>query len=618
MSCLSSRKPVLEDCGRPKLGAPIRQALLSVKLIMIQSTRTSHKLSNLFVMLCADGLYFYDSINPEAVDKVKAYVILNEPEWNVTNILDHNKKKFILVIQTSVSKCEIHFRDFSELDIWSKCITNGYTNHQSSNTSENNSTTLNSGNGDETVILATNNDNDSLLHNITSSTRVSILSITVPSQSELPNDPDLCKVEDLEFCCKLVMGNTVFQTITVSVLSPEMNKAKSNKRSTCFNLAVNEKDTNHSFVFQKATTPNVLNIILYQRKRRSDNSGRWAVRGVLNLDIDCARASGDVKDAFTPRPSCIFDPSEKSMSISVVVRSRYDEESLGRVTFGAPLKSVMERMDTNDGHKLMVPDVMYQCLAYLWKHSLKTQGIFRVSGNKNRMKGYVSELDQSPSGTLPLKKFEDENTVAGIMKLYLRELPEPLINYDKYEEMLIAGGAAADILAPKDNSNPMNALIAIKQFASSAATKDMEKPPLESTLERLRNLTQELPEAHYLLLKYTCHLLHCITHHSDVNFMKPTNLAIVFGPVFGSPSPDLDISKQEMLTGHLPYLSRSTEIMIVNWEQVFPNSNGMVELIECNNNITMFQKHQAQKSSDLQLQAQKSSDLQNVDSLVNE
>jgi len=607
MSCLINRTPVIEECGRYKLSPPVRQALLSVKLIVVCSTRISHKLSNLFVLLCDNGLFFYEASNPEAQDKIKSIIRVDEPQWEVTSALDHNKKKFVLHIETMKSKCEIHFREFSELDIWSKSISAAHTRflsnnaqHGNPNSAQNNSdqqqtqqTDSVNGSGSAVNIDSSVVSSSSSSTNIMSSTRVTILSVTIPCQSELPHDTDTTKVEELEFCIKLVMGHTVHQSSIISDVSMDKSKVKSNKKTMLFHLAQNEKDNHFSFTFQKATTPNVLNIILYQKKKKSE---KWNVRGVLNLDIDCARASGDIKDAFTPRPSSIFDPSEKSLNMSVVIRSRYDSESLDRVTFGAPLSSVMNRADSN-GQKMVVPDVMYQCLAYLWKHSLKTQGIFRVSGNKNRMKGYVSELDQSLSGTLPLKKFEDENTVAGIMKLYLRELPEPLISYEKYEEMLIAGGASQDILAPKDKSNPMNALNAIKQFASSAATKDMEQPPLDDTLEKLRKLTRELPEAHYLLLKYTCHLLHCITHHSDINFMKPTNLAIVFGPVFASPSPDLDISKQEMLTGHLPYLSRSTEIMIVNWAQVFPNSNGMVELLECNNNLDLFQKQQAQKQT---------------------
>jgi len=576
------------------MGLPIRQALLTIKTNIIQGKRVSSKGKNSFVILCDEGIFCFDATNPEATSNVTCYIKLDEQEWEQTDVVDHKMKKFALCINTVKSKCEFHFRDFNELDLWKKSIVNAQKRAQ---LSKNNGMKGNNNNN-------TSNNNDPNSHElqnmsseseITANTRITIHSVTIPTSSELEHSSrDDDRIEDLEFFCKIVMGHDVHKTQIVSIDSYEKSKVKLNKRVCTFILGEKEGDESCTFTFHKVATPNVLTVILYQRKKKN-RDGPFTVRGVLNLDIDCARSSGDIRDSFTPRPSGIYNQPEKSLNISVVVRTRYDGDSLKKVTFGAPLRSVMDRYV--DNQKLMIPDVMYQCLAYLWKHSLKTQGIFRVSGNKNRMRSYVSELDQSRSGTLPLKKFEDEHTVAGIMKLYLRELPEPLITYDKYEAMLLAGGASRDILKPKDKSNPMNALNAIKQFASSAATKDLEQPPLDDTLEQLRQLTRELPESHYLLLKYTCHLLHCITHYSDVNFMKPTNLAIVFGPVFASPSADLDISKQDMLTGHLPYLSRSTEIMIVNWSEVFPKSRGMVELIESNNNYDQFVRLKAQETS---------------------
>jgi hypothetical protein len=603
MSCFST--PRLDEYGRGKFKhAPVRQALLTVKTSMIQGVKVSAKSKIEFVILNDDGLFYFEASNPEANDKVQNYILMNEPGWEQTEIVDHKLKKFAICITTQFSKSELHFRDFNELDLWKKSIINTHKRKQLSMTKNN---------GQVTASATANNNSDNLFGDegssnsnsgielqsdfgITANTKITILSMIIPATSELEqasNDDD--KVEELEFFCKIIMGNDVYKTETVSIANVPKSKIKSNKKTTTFILADKEGEEKATFTFHKVSTPNVLTIILYQKKRRNKDNN-FTVRGVLNLDVDCARSSGDIRDSFTPRPSDILCQPEKSLSVSVIVRTRYDSESLKKVTFGAPLNAVMDRFTGNQ--RMVVPDVMYQCLAYLWKHSLKTQGIFRVSGNKNRMRSYVTELDQSPSGTLPLKKFEDEHTVAGIMKLYLRELPEPLISFDKYEAMLIAGGAPPDILKPMDKSNPLSAINAIKQFASASATKDLEQPPLDNTLQQLRRLTESLPESHYLLLKYTCHLLHCITHHSDVNFMKPTNLAIVFGPVFATPSNDLDISKQEMLTRHLPYLSRSTEIMIVNWNDVFPNSRGMLELIECNNYYDQYVRLRNQAQSE--------------------
>ena len=59
-------------------------------------------------------------------------------------------------------------------------------------------------------------------------------------------------------------------------------------------------------------------------------------------------------------------------------------------------------------------------------------GIFRLSGSKS---GVDSLKDRINKGELdPDVSYEDENVLAGVFKLFLREMPKPLFTKELYEE----------------------------------------------------------------------------------------------------------------------------------------------------------------------------------------
>ncbi|NXS10323.1 RHG22 protein, partial [Neodrepanis coruscans] len=92
----------------------------------------------------------------------------------------------------------------------------------------------------------------------------------------------------------------------------------------------------------------------------------------------------------------------------------------------------------------------------------------------------------------------DVHTVASLLKLYLRELPEPVIPFAKYEDFLSCGQ-----LLSKDEG--------------------------EGTQELVKQV-KNLPQANYNLLKYICKFLDEVQAHSSINKMSVQNLATVFGP----------------------------------------------------------------------------------------
>lgn len=144
----------------------------------------------------------------------------------------------------------------------------------------------------------------------------------------------------------------------------------------------------------------------------------------------------------------------------------------------------------------LAPMLVEQCVDFIRERGLAEEGLFRLPGQADLVRGLQDSFD---CGEKPLfDSTTDVHTVASLLKLYLRELPEPVIPFARYEDFL----SCAQLL-----------------------TKDEG----EGTLE-LAQQVRNLPQANYNLLTYICKFLDEVQSHSDVNKMSVQNLATVFGP----------------------------------------------------------------------------------------
>ncbi|XP_007902772.1 rho GTPase-activating protein 22-like isoform X1 [Callorhinchus milii] len=151
--------------------------------------------------------------------------------------------------------------------------------------------------------------------------------------------------------------------------------------------------------------------------------------------------------------------------------------------------------------KRLAPLLVEQCVDFIREHGLNEEGLFRMPGQANLVKELQDSFD---CGEKPLFDSDtDVHTVASLLKLYLRELPEPVIPFAKYEDFL----SCAQLLA-KDE---------------------------EEGIQELTKQVISLPHANYNLLDYICSKLLCrfldeVQSYSSVNKMSVQNLATVFGP----------------------------------------------------------------------------------------
>ncbi|XP_013861917.1 rho GTPase-activating protein 24 isoform X2 [Austrofundulus limnaeus] len=162
--------------------------------------------------------------------------------------------------------------------------------------------------------------------------------------------------------------------------------------------------------------------------------------------------------------------------------------------FGQKLEETV-RYERRFGNKL-APMLVEQCVDFIRQWGLQEEGLFRLPGQANLVKELQDAFDCGEKPSFDCNT--DVHTVASLLKLYLRELPEPVIPFQKYEEFL----ACAKLLSKDD----------------------------EMGMKELKRLVESLPPVNYNLLKYICRFLDEVQSYSGVNKMSVQNLATVFGP----------------------------------------------------------------------------------------
>ncbi|XP_031462654.1 rho GTPase-activating protein 17 isoform X5 [Phasianus colchicus] len=156
--------------------------------------------------------------------------------------------------------------------------------------------------------------------------------------------------------------------------------------------------------------------------------------------------------------------------------------------FGTPLEEHLKR----SGREIAIP--IEACVMMLLETGMKEEGLFRIAAGASKLKKLKAALDCSTS---QLDEFySDPHAVAGALKSYLRELPEPLMTYSLYEE-----------------------------WTQAANIQDQDKK-----LQELWKICNKLPKHYHANFRYLIKFLAKLAQNSDVNKMTPSNVAIVLGP----------------------------------------------------------------------------------------
>ncbi|XP_035268055.1 rho GTPase-activating protein 45 isoform X1 [Anguilla anguilla] len=210
-----------------------------------------------------------------------------------------------------------------------------------------------------------------------------------------------------------------------------------------------------------------------------------------------------------------------------------------------------------------IPFIIKKCILEIERRALKMKGIYRVNGVKTR----VEKLCQAFENGKELVELSQASPhdISNMLKLYLRQLPEPIMPFQHYHTLM---GLAKDSL--KAETPEGEGAGKGPELVDRGPETD---PEVRVLVDKLRELLKELPWANVVTLHYiVCHLRRIAELEED-NKMSPSNLGIVFGPTLMRPRPTGATVSLSSLVDY-PHQARIVEALIVFYHDIFPPEAG--------------------------------------------
>lgn len=159
-----------------------------------------------------------------------------------------------------------------------------------------------------------------------------------------------------------------------------------------------------------------------------------------------------------------------------------------RKVFGVPLGSLLTG-------ECKIPVVLDRLITTIEMHGLYTEGIYRKSGVNSKVRELKTKMEESNQDEVNFEDYQ-MHVLASVLKSFLREMPEPLLTFDCYEDFL----RAASLTDPQDR------------------------------ISTLFDILKKLPKPNFDLMERLIFHLARVALHEDVNRMNAGALAIVFAP----------------------------------------------------------------------------------------
>ncbi|XP_077414509.1 rho GTPase-activating protein 29-like isoform X2 [Vanacampus margaritifer] len=205
-----------------------------------------------------------------------------------------------------------------------------------------------------------------------------------------------------------------------------------------------------------------------------------------------------------------------------------------------------------------IPFIIKKCTSEIESRALNIKGIYRVNGAKSR----VEKLCQAFENGKDLVELSElsPHDISNVLKLYLRQLPEPLILYRYYNDLI---GLAKEYQR------------VVVDEAQEGETKKPGGPSvhLNRLVLRIRDLLRQLPAANYRTLHFLMAHLNRVAEQAEENKMTASNLGIIFGPTLVKPRQvDAEVSLSSLVD--YPYQALIVELLVRHFPVVFDCSGG--------------------------------------------
>ncbi|XP_025016991.1 rho GTPase-activating protein 12 isoform X2 [Tetranychus urticae] len=156
--------------------------------------------------------------------------------------------------------------------------------------------------------------------------------------------------------------------------------------------------------------------------------------------------------------------------------------------FGCDLTSLCNR----EGQ--FVPKILQYCIEAIEAKGLQTDGLYRICGNLSEVQKIRFQINNGNYDVIWSQ--ENVHALTGVLKLFLRDLKEPLFPFDLFNSFIFTTGI----------------------------------PNKKDQIETLQKLVNQLPKCNYHTLLFLLKHLLRVVQYKDKNRMQIQNLSIIFGP----------------------------------------------------------------------------------------
>uniref|UniRef100_A0A671U486 Rho GTPase activating protein 45 n=1 Tax=Sparus aurata TaxID=8175 RepID=A0A671U486_SPAAU len=216
-----------------------------------------------------------------------------------------------------------------------------------------------------------------------------------------------------------------------------------------------------------------------------------------------------------------------------------------------------------------IPFIITKCISEIERRALKMKGIYRVNGVKTR----VEKLCQAFENGKELVELSQcsPHDISNVLKLYLRQLPEPIMPFRLYNNLMGLAKESLQSEAETPEGEEAESNSTIPGVGKNPELVDMgpdTDPEILVLVDKLKELLKDLPKANIATLRYIVRHLRRIAELEDDNKMSPSNLGIVFGPSLMRPRPTGATISLSSLVDY-PHQARIVEALIVFYSSIF-------------------------------------------------
>ncbi|XP_056911895.1 rho GTPase-activating protein 12-like isoform X18 [Takifugu flavidus] len=192
--------------------------------------------------------------------------------------------------------------------------------------------------------------------------------------------------------------------------------------------------------------------------------------------------------------------------------------------FGCSLSDLCHRESAT------VPAFVKMCIDHVENSCLCVDGLYRVSGNLAVIQKLRYAVDHDEKVNLQDGKWEDIHVTTGALKMYFRELPEPLFTYALFHD-----------------------------FVSAIKITDYKH-----RVQAIKDLVKQLPRPNHDTMQALFKHLRKVIDHGEENRMTTQSVAIVFGPTLLRPE-----TETFNMAVHMVYPNQIVELILHEYENIF-------------------------------------------------